>query len=120
MNLFFWRKKAAEPEPVRKKRIPKTWDIPKASLAEVIKLYDEMNVAGQRILPRHLFWTKVADLIPEVCGLNVQAKPVGDLRSLIISETVKDDDYEVEDDTKLTEKDAEQSRTAETIEDKLE
>ena len=101
MRLLFWRKKTTEP--VRKKRTPKTWDIPKESLVEVIKLYDEMNAAGPRILPRHLFWAKIVELLPDVPGSNVQAKPVGDLRSLIITETVKDDDYEP-DDSELTEK----------------
>jgi hypothetical protein len=104
--MWFRRKK-----PVRKKRNPKEWTIPKDQAIEIISLYDDMMQAAAlgiasgyiRKLPQFLFWKKVVEAIPDVRGHAMRIESSGDRFCIKIVEIVGDDDYEPERETTNTE-----------------
>jgi hypothetical protein len=121
--MWPWREKK-ESEPIRKKRKPKEWRIPKDRAAELIELYDGMMRAARqgliekgyaKKLPRFLFWQAVLEAIPEIRGYSVQVEDSGDCFCIKIVETVADDDYESE----VTEITQESLESLPTIEESL-
>jgi uncharacterized protein YfcZ (UPF0381/DUF406 family) len=123
--MWFRRKKKSEP--VRKKRKPKEWAIPKDKAAEIIDLYDDMMQAAMlglvtngyaRKLPRFLFWQKVLEVIPETRKYPVQVESTNNCFCIKIVETVADDDYEPEQPT-IAQTSAETEAVLRELEDKL-
>ena len=103
--MWPWRKKKAQ-EPVRQKRKPREWTIPKEHAVELIGLFDDMMAASRfvpgigslksRHLPRYLFWQKAFEVLPEIEGFAVQVEPVKDYRCIKIVENVPDGEFEPE------------------------
>jgi hypothetical protein len=124
MSLLFWRKK----QPVRQKRKPKKWEIPKEHIIEILGLYDDMMCAARealitrgahvRQLPRYLFWKKVIEVIPDVGNYSVNVERDGNRHCITIVETVADDDYEPERPT-MAQSSAEVEAVLKELEDKL-
>ncbi|MFA5766897.1 MAG: hypothetical protein WC919_03175 [Candidatus Paceibacterota bacterium] len=103
--MWFRRKKQESTEPVRQKRKPREWTLPKDNLVDVLKLYDDMmssisiigpTITIRRLLPRYLFWQKIVEILPDTRGLSLKVEETKDWQCIKLVEVVPDDEYESE------------------------
>lgn len=96
-----WFRRKVQP-PVRKKREPRTWSIPKEHAPEVLRLYDDMMKRIHKVLPRYLFWQKIVEILDDTRGIAIRTERVSDWRCIRLVEVVADDDFADESDATST------------------